>query len=70
MRFKYKIISKNNKTYDVCIRYDRNMSRYYGKRTYCCSLRSLGGIIMAVETIIADNKAQALILLQYRELCQ
>lgn len=66
--FKYKICKKDGKTYDVAIFCDRKMSRTTGQRTYRCSLRR-GGIIWAVESIIgAQNKTQALILLQYREI--
>lgn len=68
--FKYKVTKKDGKVYDVAIFYDRKMAKITGQRSYRCSLRR-DGIIWAVETIFgAQNKTQALILLQYREIME
>lgn len=69
--FKYQIRSRNGRIYSVALRYDKQLTKATGCKSYACSLRDACGLVVAVESISgARDKTQALIWLQYKELCQ
>lgn len=69
--FKYKIRTKDDKIYSVAVRYDNRLTKATNCKSYACSLRDDdSGLIVGVVGISgAKDATQALIWLQYREIC-